>query len=102
MPESWTTRSERHYEQTSSAQRQGSEARTRTMAARGENGLRREDASSVNRRTAGTGNPRAPLEERSKDELYNLAEQRGVKGRSRMNKMQLITAIKRSVRDNSR
>jgi len=44
---------------------------------------------------AGTGNPRAPLEERSKDELYNLAEQAGIKGRSRMNKTQLISAIRR-------
>ena len=47
------------------------------------------------RRMAGTGNPRAPLEERSKDELYNLAEQAGIKGRSRMNKTQLISAIRR-------
>jgi hypothetical protein len=47
------------------------------------------------RRSAGTGNPRAPLEERSKDELYNLAEQHDIKGRSRMNKTQLITAIRR-------
>jgi hypothetical protein len=102
MPESWTTRNERRYQQISSAQRGGSEASARTLAARGENSLRREDASTASRRGAGTGNPRAPLEERSKDELYNLAEQRGVKGRSRMNKMQLITAIKRSVRGNSR
>jgi hypothetical protein len=49
----------------------------------------------LDRRAAGTGNPRAPLEERSKDELYNLAEQHDVKGRSRMNKTQLITAIRR-------
>lgn len=47
------------------------------------------------RREVGTGNPWAPLEERSKDELYNLAEESGVKGRSRMNKNQLITAIRR-------
>jgi hypothetical protein len=56
---------------------------------------RREEARNQNRRTTGTGNPRAPLEERSKDELYNLAEQHDIKGRSRMNKTQLITAIRR-------
>jgi hypothetical protein len=55
----------------------------------------RDAGRATNRRIAGTGNPRAPLEERSKDELYNLAEQTGVKGRSRMNKTQLISAIRR-------
>jgi Rho termination factor-like protein len=49
----------------------------------------------MDRRTLGTGNPRAPLEERTKDELYNLAEEHAIKGRSRMNKTQLITAIRR-------
>ena len=54
-----------------------------------------EDGGTESRRTAGTGNPRAPLEERSRDELYNLAEEHDIKGRSRMNKTQLITAIRR-------
>jgi hypothetical protein len=57
---------------------------------------RREEGRTANKRTTGTGNPRAPLHERSRDELYNLAEEKGIRGRSRMNKGDLVAALERS------
>lgn len=97
MPEAWTAKDERQYEhiKQSALERGRSPARAKEMAARTVNEQRREEGRTSNRRTTGTGNPRAPLEERSKDELYNLAEEHDIKGRSRMNKTQLITAIRR-------
>ena len=97
MPESWTAKDERSYQHVRSSvmERGQSSGRASEIGARAENRQRREDGSTPNRRTTGTGNPRAPLEERSKDELYNLAEEHDIRGRSRMNKTQLITAIRR-------
>lgn len=97
MPEAWTAKDERQYEhiKQSALERGRSPSRAKEMAARTVNEQRREEGRTSNRRTTGTGNPRAPLEERSKDELYNLAEEHDIKGRSRMNKTQLITAIRR-------
>ena len=96
MPESWTAKKERQYQPVrQSAMSNGSPSRTREVAAQTVEANPREEARTQNRRTQGTGNPRAPLEERSKDELYNLAEEHDIKGRSRMNKTQLITAIRR-------
>jgi hypothetical protein len=97
VPEVWAAKDERQYQHVkqSALERGSSMSRSKEMAARTVNEQRREDGSPNNRRTMGTGNPRAPLEERSKDELYNLAEEHDIKGRSRMNKTQLITAIRR-------
>jgi hypothetical protein len=97
VPEAWTAKDERQYEhiKQSALERGRSPSRAKEMAARTVNEQRREEGRTSNRRTTGTGNPRAPLEERSKDELYNLAEEHDIKGRSRMNKTQLITAIRR-------
>ncbi len=97
MPEVWTAKDERQYEHVkqSALDRGSGMSRAKEMAARTVNKERREEGRTANRKTQGTGNPRAPLEERSKDELYNLAEEHDIKGRSRMNKMQLITAIRR-------
>ena len=97
MPESWTAKDERQYQhvKTSVLERGQEPNRAREVAARTVNKQRFEEGRTDNRRTMGTGNPRAPLEERTKDELYNLAEAHDIKGRSRMNKTQLITAIRR-------
>ncbi len=97
MPETWTAKDERQYEHVKQSvmDRGSSNGRASEIAARTVNKYRREEGRTANRRTMGTGNPRAPLEERSKDELYNLAEEHDIKGRSRMNKTQLITAIRR-------
>jgi hypothetical protein len=59
------------------------------------NKQRREEGRTPNRRTQGTGNPNTPLDQRSRDELYNLARQRGVSGRSSMSKPELVSALRR-------
>jgi plasmid stabilization system protein ParE len=96
--QAWSNRDERQYEHIKESQiDRGSRPREATeITARTVNKRRREEGRTANRRTMGTGNPRAPLEERSKDELYNLAEESNIRGRSRMNKNQLITALRRS------
>ena len=48
------------------------------------------------KRTSGTGNPNRPLEERSRDELYNRARQLEIEGRSRMSKGELVRAIRKA------
>jgi hypothetical protein len=97
VPETWTAKDERQYQHVkSSVMERGRDShRAEEIAARTVNKQRREEGRTENRRTMGTGNPRAPLEERTKDELYNLAEEHDIRGRSRMNKTQLITAIRR-------
>jgi hypothetical protein len=97
MPNAWTAKDERQYEHVKESVRERGtgQERAQEIAARTVNKQRREEGRTPNRRTTGTGNPRAPLEERSKDELYNLAEEHDIRGRSRMNKNQLITALRR-------
>lgn len=41
-----------------------------------------------------TGNPYTPLESRSLDQIYNLAKEKEIDGRSKMNKDELIEAIR--------
>ena len=97
MPDTWIAVEQRRYEpiQQSVLQRSRGADRGEESISRPAGQQRRDDGRLADRRSTGTGNPRAPLEERSKDELYNLAEQHDIKGRSRMNKTQLITAIRR-------
>jgi Rho termination factor, N-terminal domain len=99
VPEAWTAKTNRQYDhmKQSVLERARSEKPASEVAARSISQQRPEAGRNEARRTVGTGNPRAPLEERSRDELYNIAEAHDVKGRSRMNKTQLITAIRRRV-----
>lgn len=94
----WTAKDERQYEhiKESALERGASEDRAQEIAARTVNKRRREEGRTPNRRTMGTGNPNAPLEQRSRDELYNLAQERNIKGRSRMSKAELIAALRRT------
>ena len=55
---------------------------------------KREEGRTSNRRTEGTGNPNRGYEARTRDELYNIAKKKDVAGRSRMNKDELIRAIR--------
>ena len=64
------------------------------IADRTVNKRRREEGRTPNKTTHGTGNPNVPLEERTKDELYNLAKEKDVEGRSKMNKGELADAVK--------
>jgi hypothetical protein len=70
--------------------------RAKEIAARTVNKTRRERGRTPNRTSQGTGNPNRPLEERSKRELYNRAQELDIAGRSKMKKAQLIRAIRKN------
>src|SRR2546421_1553241 len=96
MP-SWSKKDERQYEhiKASELERGESEERAEEIAARTVNKQRREEGRTPNTATQGTGNPRTPLEVRTRDELYNIAKELDIKGRSKMNKDNLVRAIHR-------
>jgi len=96
MPRSWSNKDERKYEhiKESSRERGASEDRAQEIAARTVNKARREEGRTPNRTTQGTGNPRRGYEARSRDELYNIARERGIEGRSKMTKDELIRALR--------
>lgn len=98
MPKAWTKKDERQYEhiKESQEQRGSSQARAKEIAARTVNKQRRKENRTPNRTTQGTGNPNKPLEEHSKQELYNQAKQLGLAGRSGLNKAELIAAIRQA------
>jgi plasmid stabilization system protein ParE len=98
MPDrSWSDKDERKYEhiRDDSRDRGVSEARAQEIAARTVNRDRREEGRTQNRRSQGTGNPNRDYESRSRDELYNIARERNIAGRSRMTKDELIRALRR-------
>jgi plasmid stabilization system protein ParE len=94
MP-SWSRKDERQYEhiKESELERGASEDRAEEIDARTVNKHRREEGRTPSKRTQGTGNPSVALEERSRDELYNLAQELDIKGRSKMSKDELSKAI---------
>ena len=96
MP-SWTRKDERQYEhiKESALERGTPEDRAEEIAARTVNKHRREEGRTPNKTTQGTGNPNVALEERTRDELYNLAKELDIKGRSKMSKGELSKAIHR-------
>jgi plasmid stabilization system protein ParE len=95
MPKRWTNKEERQYEHIKEgAKKRGkTTARAKEIAARTVNKQRQKQARTGNKTPQGTGNPRKPLEERTRDELYNKAKQMDIAGRSKMNKQQLTRAI---------
>ena len=97
MPNAWSSKDERQYEhiRDSARERGAGEDRAEELAARTVNKQRRIEGRTPNRRSQGTGNPNLPLNERSRDELYNLARQRHIKGRSSMSKGELVSALGR-------
>lgn len=96
MPKAWSDKEERQYEHIKDSSRKRGESlkRAKEIAARTVNKERREEGKTQNKRTMGTGNPRKPLEERTKEELYNIAKDKGVEGRSSMNKQELVKALR--------
>lgn len=96
MP-SWSSKDERQYEHIKeSAMDRGTPAgRAKEIAGRTVNKNRREEGRTPNRRTQGTGNPTRGLEDRTRDELYNRARELDIDGRSKMNKDELVQAIRR-------
>jgi len=96
MPQkSWTQKDERMYKHIKKSARDDgkSESRAEEIAARTVNKQRREEGRTKNKRTSGTGNPNKPLVERTRDELYNLAQEMNVKGRGKMTKDELLSAL---------
>src|SRR5688572_11744897 len=92
----WSAKDERQYEHVkdSNLERGMGEDKAEEIAARTVNKQRREEGRTPNKRTMGTGNPNLSLEERSRDELYNIAKERRVPGRSSMSKSELVEALR--------
>lgn len=97
MSEGWTSKDERQYEHVKKNQRlRGkSEERAAEIAARTVNKQRRSEGRTPNMTTEGTGDPNSPLESRTKQELLNRARELDISGRSKMNKDELIKAIRK-------
>lgn len=100
MPQdAWSEKDERMYEEIKKDRMDDgkSEDRAKEIAARTVNKKRREEGRTKSGRktTSGTGNPNKPLEERSKQELYNRAKELDIEGRSDMDKKELVRAIRR-------
>jgi hypothetical protein len=81
---------------TSTKKRGKSTKRAKEIGARTVNKKRREEGRTPNKTTQGTGNPNLELKARSKQELYNRAKQLSIPGRSRMNKAELVKAIRKA------
>ena len=95
MPKAWSNKDERQYEHVkdSEVKRGESPDRAEEIAARTVNKSRREEGRTPNNRTQGTGNPDAALSDLTRDELYNRAKEKGIAGRSRMSKAELVRAL---------
>ncbi len=98
MPKAWSNKDERQYDHIKEAglERGQDEDTAEEIAARTVNKRRREEGRTPNKTTMGTGNPNKSLDERSKDELYNLAKEQKVPGRSRMAKKELVAALRKA------
>jgi hypothetical protein len=98
MPQAWSRKDERQYDhiKESALERGAGEDRAQEIAARTVNKQRRIEGRTPNRRTQGTGNPNRALELRTRDELYNIARDRHIRGRSAMTKKELVSALRKA------
>jgi hypothetical protein len=96
MPRAWSNKDERMYEhiKESSEKRGMSEDRAEEIAARTVNKERRHEGRTPNKRTQGTGNPNRSLDNRTRDEIYNIAKDKNIHGRSKMTKAELVKAVR--------
>jgi plasmid stabilization system protein ParE len=96
MPSAWSNKDERQYEhiKESAVESGKPEDRAKEIAARTVNKNRREEGRTPNKTTQGTGNPNRSLEARSVQELRNRASDLKIPGRSKMNKSELVKAIR--------
>jgi len=96
MPSSWSDKDERQYEKIKDSQTKRGKPlrRAKEIAARTVNKHRRESGRTPNKTTRGTGNPNRSLEDRTVQELRNKASRLKIEGRSKMNKTDLVEAIR--------
>ena len=96
MPSAWSDKDERMYEHVKDSEKERgvSTKKAEEIAARTVNKQRREEGRTPNKTTQGTGNPNKGLEARTKNELYNRARELDIEGRSRMDKAELVRAIR--------
>jgi len=97
MP-AWTKKDERQFEKVKGSVRKkgASEKLAEEIAARTVNKQRRREGRTPTKTTQGTGNPRRSLEDRTLDELRNIASHMAIRGRSKLNKAQLLRAIRKN------
>ena len=97
MPQAWSNKDERKYEhiKESAEERGTSEKKAEEIAARTVNKGRREEGRTPNKTTQGTGNPNRSLENRTVNELRNLAKDKKITGRSSMKKAELVKALRK-------
>lgn len=96
MPKAWSPKDERQYKKIKASERErgAKEDEAERIAAATVNKQRRAEGRTPNKMTQGAGNPRRSLEERSTRELYNRARELHIRGRSTMNKSELVSAIR--------
>ena len=97
MPRAWTKKDEGMYEHIKESQeeRGTSKSRAKEIAGRTVNKHRREEGRTPNKTTQGTGNPNRKLEDRTVEELRNLASELKIEGRSKLNKQGLVREIRK-------
>lgn len=95
MPE-WSVKDKRQFEHVKESVMQGGkpEGTADEIAARTVSKQRREEGRTPSSSTQGTGNPNTTLESRTFDELQNRATELNIEGRSKMNKDELVEAIR--------
>ena len=95
MP-SWTDKDQRQFEHIRDEQQERGveEDRAEEIAARTVNKQRRLEGRTPNKRTQGTGNPRRRYEDRTDDELRNLARERNIAQADSLERTQLIAALR--------
>lgn len=94
---SWSKKDEDQYEHIKDSEKDSGKStdRAEEIAARTVNKQRRKEGRTENKSSKGTGNPNHSLEDRSKQELYNLAKEKDIDGRSKMDKGELIKALRK-------
>lgn len=95
--EAWSRKDERQYEKIkrSEKERGRSDERAEEIAVRTVNKRRQREGRPSQKRSSGAGNPNTPLDERTVNELRNRAKELGISGRSKMNRAELVKAIRR-------